>query len=113
MKTLGRILIILVVFAALSGLMIVGVNASGSSTSNFRGEGGEFRPAGDQEGFPPPGFRPEGFEEHGERGERRGGGISGLMFGAIKNTLVIGLLVVAIVVPKSVNRKKKKNSALK
>ena len=35
------------------------------------------------------------------------------MFGAIKNTLVIGLLVVAIVVPKSVIRKKKKNSALK
>ena len=51
MKTLGRILIILVVFAALSGLMIVGVNASGLSASNFRGEGGEFRPAGDQEGF--------------------------------------------------------------
>lgn len=116
MKTLGRILIILVVFAALSGLMIVGVNASGLSASNFRGEGREFRPVGDQEGFPPPGFRPEGtegFEEHGERGERRGDGISGLMFGAIKNTLVIGLLVVAIVVPKSVIRKKKKNGALK
>ena len=47
MKTLVRILIILVVFAALSGLMVVGVNASGSSASNFRGEGGEFRPAGD------------------------------------------------------------------
>jgi len=113
MKTLVRILIILVVFAALSGLMIVGVNASGLSASNFRGEGGEFRPAGDLEGFPPPGFRPEGFDEHGERGERRGGGISGLMFGAIKNTLVISLLVVAIVVPKSVIRKKKKNGALK
>ena len=113
MKTLGRILIILVVFAALSGLMIVGVNASGLSASNFRGEGGEFRPAGDQEGFPPPGFRPEGFEEHGERGERRGGGISGLMFGAVKNIFVIGLLVVAIVLPKNVIRKKKKNGALK
>ena len=113
MKTLGRILIILVVFAALSGLMIVGVNASGLSASNVRDKGGEFRPAGDLEGFPAPSFRPEGFEEYGERGERRGGGLSGLMFGAVKNTLVISLLVVAIVVPKSVIRKKKKNGALK
>ncbi len=120
MKTLGRILIILVVFAALSGLMVMGVNASGMSASNFRGEGGEFRPGGEMEGGFQPGImpdggrvRPEGFEEHGERGEGRGGGMTGLMFGAIKNTFVIGLLVVAIVVPKNVIRKNKKNSAVK
>ncbi|NOT03914.1 MAG: hypothetical protein HOP27_04875 [Anaerolineales bacterium] len=121
MKTLGRILIILVVFAALSGLMVVGVNALGLSVSNFRGEGGEFRPGGDGEGFPPPsfrpdgddgGFRPEGFEERGERGERRGG-VAGMMFGAIKNIFVIALLVTVIVWPKSIARSKRKNGAVK
>ena len=119
MKILGRILIILVVFAALSGLMVMGVDASGMSASNLRGEGGEFRPGGEMEGSFRPGImpdggrvRPEGFEEHGERGEGRGG-FSGLMFGAIKNTFVIGLLVVAIVVPKNVIRKNKKNGAVK
>ncbi len=121
MKTLGRILIILVVFAALSGLMVIGVNASGFSASNFRGEGGEFRPSGGGEGFPPPGFRPdgddggfrpEGFEERGERGEGRGG-VTGLMFGAIKNIFVIALLVTVIVWPKNIARNKRKNGAVK
>ncbi|MBI5963052.1 MAG: hypothetical protein HY863_06225 [Chloroflexi bacterium] len=118
MKTLGRILIILMVFAALSALMVVGVNASGVSASSFRGEGGEFRPGG--EGFPPgfqPGadgnrVRPEGFEEHSERGEGRGG-ISGLMFGAVRNIFVIALLVTLIVWPRSVARKKRKMDAVK
>ena len=118
MKTLGRMLIILLVFTAFSALMIVGVNASGMSSSSFPGEGREFRPGGDGQGFPPPdfqsgadgtGFRPE---RHGERGGEGGGGAVGLLFGAVKNTLVIALLVVAIVLPKSIARKKRRNGAL-
>lgn len=117
MKTLGRILIILLVFTAFSALMIVAVNASGMNSSSFPGEGREFRPGGDGQGFPPPdfqlgadgaGFRPE---RHGERGGE-GGGPAGLLFGAVKNTLVIALLVVAIVLPKSIARKKRRNGAL-
>jgi len=119
MKTLGRILIILLVFAAFSALMIVGVNASGVSSSSFPGEGREFRPGADGQGFPPSGFQPgadgAGFrpERGGDHdGERGGGGVIGLLFGAIKNTLVIALLVVAVVLPKSITRKKRRNDAL-
>ncbi len=117
MKTLGRILIILLAFTVFSALMIVGVNASGMSSSSFPGEGREFRPGGDGQGFPPPGFQPgadgPGFrpERGGERGGE-GGGVTGLLFGAIKNTLVIALLVVAIVLPKSIARKKRRNEML-
>mgnify|MGYP001612674170 CR=1 FL=1 len=108
MKTLARILIILVVFTALSALMVVGVNASGVSASSFRGEGGEGFPPG----FSPDGgrVRPEGFEEHGERGEGRGG-VTGLMFGAVRNTFIIALLVTIIVWPRSIARKKRKLAA--
>lgn len=120
MKTIGRILIILAVFSALSALMVIGVNASGMNDTNFRPEGGEFRPGGDAGDFAPPsGFspdggrvRPEGFEDHDhdERGER-GGGFSGLMFGAVKNTFIIAVLVALVVLPRNAMKKKKKNNA--
>lgn len=115
MKTLSRTLTILVVFAALSMLMVVGVNASGVSASSFPRERSEFRPGSDNDGA---GFvRPEGFEENhferGERGERGGGGFTGLMFGAVKNTFIIALLVTLIVVPRSIARNKRKSSTLK
>lgn len=122
MKTLGRILIILVVFIALSALMVIGVNASGLNQADFRPEGGEFRPSGELGDFPPPpGFnpeegggrvRPEGFEDHDheERGEG-GFGFGGLMFGAARNTLIIAVLVVLIVVPRNAMKQKKKNAS--
>jgi len=120
MKILGRILIILAVFAALSAAMVTAVNASGTNATSFQREGGEFRPGGEMEGFPPAGFRPDGgegfrhgeFEEHGERGEGRGG-VTGLMFGAVKNIGVIGLLVTLIVLPKSIAKKNRKNVEIK
>lgn len=116
MKTLGRILVILAVFSALSALMVFGVNASGLSNASFPSEGGEFRPDGDFP--PPPGFsldgdgirvRPDGFEEHDheERGER-GRGFGGLMFGALKNTFLIAVLVMLVVFPRNAIKKRKK-----
>lgn len=115
MKILARTLIILVVFAALSAAMVTAVNASGMNAMSFQREGVEFRPGGEMEGFPPAGFRPDGgedFEEHGERGEGRGG-VTGLMFGAVKNIGVIGLLVTLVVLPKSVAKKNRKKVEIK
>ena len=65
MKTLLRILLILVVASIIGGLMYVGVNASGSSdTPSFEERTRpQFDPDGDNEGF-----RPEG-ERDGERGD--------------------------------------------
>jgi hypothetical protein len=109
MKTVGRILIILAVFVALSGLMVLAVNASGgsSSTPDFDGAPPQF---GDQEGSRE-GFRPEGGETRPERGERgeRGGG---WMFGLTKNLVVITFLVTLIVLPKSIMRNKRKQTAI-
>jgi hypothetical protein len=51
MKTIGRILIILAVFIALSGLMVVAVNASGANAPDFGGPLPQIRPGdngGDQ-----------------------------------------------------------------
>ncbi len=101
MKILGRTFIILFAFVLLSGLMVATVNASGVNQPDFTGERTEFRPQGGENGdlpFPNEGRRPEGGE--------RGGGF--WIFGAVKNIVVIGVLVVAIVWPRSVAKKKKR-----
>ena len=95
MKTPGRILIILVVFAIVMGITYVAVNASGLSSSMDmpQFEGGE-RPV-------PPSGQFEG------RSEGREGGGGGLMFGLIKNVGIIAILVAIIVVPKNIFRRRK------
>jgi hypothetical protein len=117
MKIIGRVLIILAVFSALSGLMVLAVNANGSSAPNFDGarpqfaveegwegefirpEGGEFNPGNDQ-------VRPE-------RGEREGlGGGSHWMFGMVKNVSVMAVLVILIVLPRSFAKKKRRQAAV-
>lgn len=108
MKTIGRILIILAVFSALSALMVLAVNSSGGSSSapDFDGAPPQFEGQEGREGF-----RPEGGEtrpEFGERGERGGG----WMFGLTKNLVVISLLVTLIVLPKSIARNKKKRAII-
>ena len=95
MKTLGRILIILVAFAVVMGITYVAVNACGSSsTGTSQIESGErpVSPTGQFEG------RPEGQE---------GGG--GLMFGLIKNIGIITAVVILIALPKSIVQKKKRS----
>jgi hypothetical protein len=114
MKTLGRILIILVVFSALSGLMVLAVNASGSNAPNFDGAPAQLRPQGDGDGIRPEGdqFNPEGGEFRPERGERGGAGGSRWMFGLVKNVGLMALLVTLIVLPKSIAKKKRKQAAI-
>jgi len=107
MKTIGRILIILAVFSAFAGLMIVAVNASGSNTTDFGGAS-QFRPNDGQDRV-----GPEGNENRPERGEREASGGPRWMFGLIKNVGVMALLVTIIVWPRSAAKKKRKQAAIK
>jgi hypothetical protein len=113
MKTIGRIIIILTVFFALSGLMVVAVNASGSNAPDFGGPLPQIRQGGDSGQFrPETGTRPEGGQNRPERGERGGGG-SRWMFGLIKNIGVMAILVTIIVWSKSAAKKRKRQSGTK
>ncbi len=106
MKTLFRILIILVVATIIGGLMYVGVNASSSSDAPSFEEGrpqspdgAQFRPEGDDDGdgFRPEGgeFRPEGGrDEHGDRG---GFGFPGGVLKALVLMSIAGGIYSAIV----------------
>jgi len=107
MKMIGRIIIILTVFIVLSGLMVVAVNASGSSTPDFGGPRLQIRQGGggDQ-------FRPGGDQNRFGRGDR-GGGSSRWVFGLIKNVGLIAILVSVIVWPKSVAKKRKRQTGIK
>jgi hypothetical protein len=116
MKTIERILIILTVFIALSGLMVVAVNASGANAPDFggplpgirQGDGGDqFRPEN--------GTRPESDQNRPEREERgeRGGDGSRWMFGLIKNIGLMAILITIIVLPKSVAKKRKRQAGMK
>lgn len=96
MKTIGRILIILTALAIVMGITYVPVNVGGASSSGapqFENRERPFPSNGQFEG------RPEGREEGGGR----------WMFGLTKNLGVIAILVTAIVLPKSIGRKKKRS----
>jgi hypothetical protein len=86
--------------------MILAVNASGVNAPDFRGDGAvrpEFRPQdGDANGGLP-------FPPDGQREERDGGSGSRLMFGMIKNVVVIAILVLVIVWPKSAVKKRRRS----
>ena len=115
MKTLGRILIILTAFALVMGITYVVVNAGGNSVNGTpRFENGT-RPqlANGEQPFPgngqfQPGRRPEGFEGR----DRRGGSVGGLMFGFIRNTIVIAVVVVLIAASRSWFRNRKRVTAI-
>lgn len=100
MKTLGRVLIILVVFALVMGITYVVVNAGGNSSSGMpqfeNREGPQFA-NGERPEFPA-GVRPEGRE--------RGGG--GWIFGLIKNAGIVTIVTVLIAVPRSLMRNRKR-----
>jgi hypothetical protein len=109
MKIIGRILLILAVFSALSGLMVVAVNASGTSAvpSDLNGASSQFRPTGGGDGE---GTRPEGGGFRPEHGGERGG--AGGMFGLVKNLGVMVVLVTIIALPRSLAKKKRKQEAV-
>ncbi|MBI5296026.1 MAG: hypothetical protein HY869_11175 [Chloroflexi bacterium] len=103
MKTLGRILIILLATVLVGAALyfLVDANSSGADPSFDRPEGAEFRPQGER----PQGDFPEGMRPERGGGER--GAVGGRwMFGLVKNVGVIALLVAVIVIPKSLFKKK-------
>jgi heme A synthase len=112
MKTLGRILIILLAAAIVTGGWVALVNGIGAnvSTSFDRPGGDEFRPQ-QQGNQPPAGFPERGFPQ-GERPDReRGGGSMGrFALGMVKNVGIVAVLVALIVLPKSLFGKKRKNN---
>jgi hypothetical protein len=111
MKTLGRILIILVTFALVMGVTYVAVNAV-SSTATVRafqrGGEGSPRPEGVQPQFPN-GQRPE--FPGGEGREFRGQGV-GLrwILGTVKNVGLIAIIVALVVWGKDFLEKRKRTA---
>ena len=113
MKIVGRMLIILAVFALVMGITYGIVNARSSSSSGvpprFEQANGRFAP--------PDGALP-GFE-NGERPEFPGGGRElrgerggGWLFGALKNIVIIGIIVALIALPKSWIQKRKRTAQI-
>ncbi len=103
MKTLGRILIILVTFALVMGITYVAVNAVSSSITVRafqRGGEGSPRPEGAQPQFP-----------SGEGREFRGQGV-GLrwILGTVKNVGLIAIIVVLVVWGKDFLEKRKRTA---
>jgi hypothetical protein len=96
MKTLGRIVVIVVAFVIVMGITYGVVNATNSSMTASTFERGA-------EGFP----RPEGMRPALPDGERpdfdgapsRGGG-SMFVFGSVKNIGVLAFIVMLIALPK-------------
>ena len=87
MKTLGRILIIVLAFAIMMGITYSVVNASRSSTN-----APAFQRGGD--GFAPNDAQPEFRSEDG-------GNSLGMLFGVLKNTIIVAAIVALIVLPKN------------
>lgn len=109
MKTLGRILIILLVFALVMGITYVAVNVVSSSTTirSFQRNGeGSPRPEGAQPQFPN-GQRPG---SPGGEGRESRGQISGLrlILGTVKNVVLIGVIVASVVWLKDFLEKRKR-----
>jgi len=96
MKTLGRIIIILVAFVIVMGITYTTVSASGSSSTSAPA----FESGG--EGFAP---RPDG-ERPEFRGEDQGGG--GWIFGLMKNMAIVAVVVALIVFPKNLLQQKRR-----
>jgi hypothetical protein len=93
MKTLGRVLVILTVFAIVMGMTYFTVNAGSSSSSST--------PAFQRGG--------EGFRNDGARPENRNEGRRGsMMFGLLKNTILVAFIVVVIAFPKSLIQQRRR-----
>ena len=104
MKTLGRILIILAATALVTVALYLAVDSG--RAINFPGSDPRGASPQPGEGFGPnERFRPA----HDEGRERGGDGIwvTGLIMGGVKNTVVIGIIVAILVLPKELTRQKR------
>ena len=104
MKMIGRILIILAVFAMVMGITYGIVPSRSPSSSAFTqrlgpGNGQLASPDGAAPGFPNNGRAEFPAGARNEFRAERGGG--GWLFGTLKNVAIIGILVTLVVVPKS------------
>lgn len=101
MRTLGRILIILVTFTIVMGIAYVAIDAGASSTTMPAFEKGEEIQLEGRQGelshFPGQG-RDE-FDEEGRAGGR-------WLFGLLKNLGIIAVIVVLVTLPKKLGRRK-------
>jgi hypothetical protein len=93
MKTLGRILILLAVFAIVMGATYAVVHAGGTSSSGMP----QF-----ENGTRPP--LPDGNMQRRPDGGERGG----WMFGLIKNVGIVAVVVTVIALPKTMKRNRKR-----
>jgi hypothetical protein len=99
MKTLGRILMILLAFAVVMGIAYVAVKAGNSATAStvpaFEGASQSFPPNGERSEF---------------RGQSEGSG--GWIFGMTKNVAVVVFIVALITAPKNLRQKKRKTISM-
>lgn len=112
MKTLVRILMILAVFALVMGVTYVAVNALSSGVPTTRTafeDGGRFSSNGERPNFEN-GERPE--FPGGDRDDTRGGNVVRLIFGSIKNTGIVAIIVALVVLPKGWLRRRKRQSQI-
>jgi len=95
MKTVGRVLIILIAFAIMMGITysIVGVSSSSNNMPAFQNGGERFSPNGEQRGF---------------RDESRGGSGFGMLFGLVKNSVIVTMIVVLVALPKNFLQQKRR-----
>lgn len=95
MKTFGRVLIIVLAFAIMMGITYSAVSASSSSTNApvFQRGGEGFAPNGEQRGF---------------RDEGGGGSGFGMMFGLLKNTILVAIIVALIAFPKNLLQQRRR-----
>lgn len=97
MRTLGRMLIILLAITIVMGVMYVAVNSVPTNA-----------PA--QSPRPDRGDRPKPPDR--DRGERSEGGGFRLVLSALKNTVVIAIIVALVVVPKGWLRRRKRQAQI-
>jgi len=94
MKTLGRILIILIAFAIAMSITYMAVNANGSTSASglsFQGGGEDFRSVG---------LRPESQDE--------GSSVSGIIFGLMKNIIIVAFVVAMVAFPKNLMQQRRR-----
>ena len=112
MKTIGRILIILLTAGLIAAAIFAAVNASGSSAHAGFGEPFNNNGAQTRAGFPASGngeFRPGGSPLGGFRDgghPERGGEAGGWLFGTIRNVGIVAVIVTVIVLPKKLLKKR-------
>jgi len=95
MKTLGRILVILIMFVVMMGVTYSVVSASGSSSTGapaIQRGGGDFQASG---------VRPENRDG-------RGFSPAGMLAGLLKNSVIVAFFVVMIAFPKSLIQQRRR-----